>query len=230
MGQTFISFFVPLVCCISVISLLNLIFSSGSDKVYMLHLSSCGLIQCDSKSTSLSHCLCNPFQNPFTGPGKWYNGTGKYYTLQVVSLASPSSGTERHPFVSVLREECVWVWWCLPEAQKPDGLCKRRALTQLSCLLFSRYLIYYSMTWTWLSTKAESRISFRAGTQIHVIPKEKKLKWHLKSEVQQDNISSHTHWAGLATISLIGNEHSNTLAAGTVGCWSKTSELCEIQS
>lgn len=71
LGQTLSSFFLPLICCISVIFLLNLIFSRGSDRIYPLHWSSCGLILSDPKSTSLSHCLYNPFKSVFQCQLHW---------------------------------------------------------------------------------------------------------------------------------------------------------------
>lgn len=88
-------------------------------------------------------------------------------------------GRTGHLFFSVLRRECMWVWWCLPTATKICwwavlcGFCKRRALTQRPCLFSSRYLIYRHKTWTWLSTKAERRNSFRGEAQKHAVLKEK---------------------------------------------------------
>lgn len=135
-----------------------------------------------------------------------------------VSILTSFWGQKGASLCSVLRRKCLWVWWCLPDAQKPDGFLGR-ALTQLSCSLFSRFLIYYSMTPTWLPTKAGSALQL--GLKYLWSLKKKGLKWHLKSEAQQDNLSFHTHWAGLARISLIANKLSNTLATSTVGCWTQ---------
>lgn len=145
-----------------------------------------------------------------------------------MSLSSPSFGAEGGIPSSVCPEGnvCGSDDICL-KPQKPDSYAREELW--LSFPVYSFLGIWFIIAWLELGCPLRQR----AGTALELGLKymwSLKKKAKMKSEIQQDNLSFHTHWGGLARISLIANKHSNTLAAGTVGCWSKTPELREIQS
>lgn len=136
-----------------------------------------------------------------------------------VSILTFFRGRKGHPFVSVLREEpCVGLMMsaCL---KHKNLMGYAREELWLSFPVYSFLGTWFIIAWLELGCPIRQKAgsALELGLKYTWSLKKRKLKWHLKSEVQLDNLSFHTHWAGLATTSLIANKHSNTLASSHFG-------------
>lgn len=169
MGQTFISFFVPPVCYISVISLLNLIFSSGSDKVYMLHWVPVGWFNVTLNQQVWVTAYAILFKIPLQGQEKEYRKleTGSLNPVGSVSILTSLRGRKGHPFVSVLRRE-----WCLPEAQKLMGYVREELW--LSFPVYSFLGTWFIIAWLQLGCSLRQRAGAALSWDI----------WSLKKKVK----------------------------------------------
>lgn len=123
-------------------------------------------------------------------------------------------GRKGHLFFSVLGRECMWVWYVCPQTPKSADELYFASAAQgelwLSFPVYSFLGTWFIVAWLELGCPLRQR----GGTVLEVrlkytwsLKKKKKKKRHLKSGVQQNNLSFHTLWVGATRISLCANKH-----------------------